>query len=74
MIDPSATRSALLDASERLVADHPAMPAGSIIRCFARNVAVARGACTPVERLVEVAETRTRIALARRGVPGQRVA
>ena len=74
MADLLPVRTALLDVTERLVADHPSTPAGSVIRCFARCVASVRRFGTPPGRLVAEAETLARDALARRAVPGQRVA
>lgn len=66
MSDLLTTRSALLDAMERMAGDHPAYPAGSVIRCFAREVMRARRSGIPHTLLVEVAEARTRVALVRR--------
>lgn len=66
MSDLLTTRTALLDASERLATEFACFPAGSVIRHFAREVAQARRIGTPPSRLPEVAESRTRVALVRR--------
>lgn len=75
MPDLLTTRTSLLAATQRLTADYPCYPAGSVIRCFAREVARARRAGTPVSGLADVAEERTRAALVRRGAaPGSVIA
>lgn len=66
MSDLLAVRNALLDATERLTTEYSCLPAGSVIRRFAREVALARRIGTPHDRLAEIAEARTRVALARR--------
>ncbi len=69
------TRTAMLAATQRLAAQFPCCPPGSVIRCFAREVARARRSGAARDTLVDVAETRTRAALVRRGaVPGSAAA
>jgi len=69
------TRTAMLAATQRLTAQFPCCQPGSVIRCFAREVARARRSGAAHDTLVDVAEMRTRAALVRRGaVPGSAVA
>jgi hypothetical protein len=70
MTHPATTREDLLAAAARLTDENPAFPAGSVIRCFARQVARARRQGTAAGQLASVAEAGTRTTLARRGGPG----
>jgi hypothetical protein len=42
--DVLASQAVLVDAALRLVAERPDLPAGSVLRCYARAVAVVRRA------------------------------
>ena len=57
----------LLDCAERLVEEYPDHPAGSVLRCFARAVRLARARGVTVAALPAVAEIRARAML--NGVP-----
>ena len=57
----------LLEVAERLTTEFDQLPAGSVMRCFARAVQVARRSGCPAGSLPQTAERMTRLALAERG-------
>jgi hypothetical protein len=65
--DPAQDRDAVLDAAHRLVQEYGGLPAGSVLRCFARSVRDVRrlgtGSGTPVRELLPgiLATTRARL-------------
>jgi hypothetical protein len=59
----------MLEVAERLTAEFDQLPAGSVMRCFARAVQVARRSGCPAAALPQTAERMTRLALAERGYP-----
>lgn len=63
------TQRNLMDAALRLVGDHEEVPAGSVLRCFARSVMLARRTGTPARDLAERAEAVARRLLAGRDRP-----
>ena len=64
----------LVEVLERLVAEFERLPAGSVMRCFAGAVQVARRSGCPTSSLPQDAERMTRQVLAERGCsrPGGR--
>jgi hypothetical protein len=71
MCEAILTQSALVDAAARLVADHSDLPAGSVLRCFARAVALARRTGVPAADLPARAETLAAEMLAARRRPAR---
>jgi hypothetical protein len=63
------TQSALVDAASRLVAARSDLPAGSVLRCFARAVALARRTGVPTAELPARAEALAHELLAARHSP-----
>jgi hypothetical protein len=59
----------LLDVAERLTTEYPELPAGSVLRSFARAVVLARRSGCPTSSLPHRAERMTRHLLAKRGYP-----
>jgi hypothetical protein len=64
------TQSALVETAVRLVADHPGIPAGSVLRCYSRAVRLARRGGAGIEELPERAEDLARRILAARARSG----
>jgi len=56
----------LLEVGQRLTREHPDVPAGSVLRCYARAVRNARMWGCPAEHLPATAEASTRWMLAQR--------
>jgi hypothetical protein len=59
----------LLDIAEQLTAEYADIPAGSVLRCLARSVRVARSWGCPAEHLTATSAATTRWVLAQRGRP-----
>lgn len=68
----AALRQRLVETAAALTEDFPSLPAGSVLRCYARAVARARLAQCPAEELPEVARLSAARLLAERagGCPG----
>lgn len=64
------TQAALMESALRLVDERPDLPAGSVLRCFARAVGVARRAGALGDDLPPRAEAVARRLLADRQQPG----
>lgn len=60
------TNQRLLEAAERLVRDYGGIPAGSVLRCYARAVQRRTRTGCPPERLADAAERLAREHLDRR--------
>lgn len=67
--DAVTTQAALMEAALRLVDDRDDVPAGSVLRCFSRAVAVTRRSGIATEALPTRAEALARGMLAARNGP-----
>ncbi|KAB7743991.1 hypothetical protein GA707_11025 [Nostocoides sp. F2B08] len=65
-------RSAIHDEAQRLIGEYPTIPAGSVLRCFARALRLARLHGFPPGETVPTAAKTARLALSKRigGSPG----